>query len=78
MCVCVCVCPTAQDKKKNFADIFDDKTIGPLELKLRNIMDAKLNTDDLVAERGKGGDGQLHPGHLPYPARLPPASDVNP
>ena len=51
--------PKAQDKNKNFADIFDDETIEPLELKLRNIMDAQLNTARLVAERGKVATDQF-------------------
>jgi hypothetical protein len=38
----VVLIPKAQDKeKKNFADIFADETIEPLEAKLRNIMDAQ-------------------------------------
>ena len=41
----VVLIPKVQDKKKNFADIFADETIEPLELKLRKIMDAQLNTE---------------------------------
>ena len=55
----VVLIPKAQDKNKNFTDIFDDETIEPLELKLRNIMDAQLNTARLVAERGKVATDQF-------------------
>ena len=55
----VVLIPKAQDKNKNFADIFADETIEPLELKLRNIMDAQLNTTRLVAERGKVATDQF-------------------
>ena len=55
----VVLIPKAQDKSKDFADIFADETIEPLELKLRNIMDAQLNTTRLVAERGKVATDQF-------------------
>ena len=49
----VVLIPTAQDNKVLFTNIFADTTIEPLEIKLRSIMDAQLNTTRLVAERGK-------------------------
>jgi hypothetical protein len=49
----VVLIPSAQDNKTLFTTIFDDTTIEPLEIKLRSIMDAQLNTTHLVAERGK-------------------------
>ena len=45
----VVLIPKAQDEQKNFANIFADETIEPLEAKLRNIMDATR----LMAEQGK-------------------------
>jgi hypothetical protein len=49
----VVLIPSAQDNKILFTNTFADGTIEPLEIKLRSIMDAQLNTTRLVAERGK-------------------------
>ena len=49
----VVLIPKAQDKNKNFADIFDDETIEPLELKLRRRgPHGRVRPDVMCVEKG--------------------------